>query len=222
MVSCGSDGNVTNDQAQRLADRYREVIIWADEAERARQFMAAIPGTHGLRSPDKLDANDLLKRSILGQFLAKALSEFGRPAGASVASSGGYGLGGNSYPITSPDPAPPLGAGPVAVHQPEPDQYQVAFAAILDASSSWYVSGALDWLPDGAPDLSRTRSWPQRTGYNALYGQDLGQFVEALWQWQDAQKQGAAAYVRALWADYPKTLTGYGLTARPAIWRRRR
>ncbi len=86
VVSIGSESNIANPTAAWLAARYAEaganVVIWADEGARVRQFMAALPGACGLRSPDGLDANDLLQRGLLEAFLPSALAACGRrPAG---------------------------------------------------------------------------------------------------------------------------------------------
>lgn len=59
-----------------FAQRFERVICWMDRAEIAKSAMAQIPGSYGITSPtpegSKLDANDMLKRGLLGGFLAEA------------------------------------------------------------------------------------------------------------------------------------------------------
>ena len=77
VVSFGSDSNATNGQAPRLAARYRRVIIWADDEDKLRAAMEVIPGAAGRPSPTvdgvKLDANALLPRGMLADFIAGVL-----------------------------------------------------------------------------------------------------------------------------------------------------
>lgn len=78
VLSVGSES-----QAQHItpamidyARRFERVICWMDRAEVAKAAMAQIPGSYGITSPtpegSKLDANDMLKRGLLGGFLAEA------------------------------------------------------------------------------------------------------------------------------------------------------
>ncbi|TXH52421.1 MAG: hypothetical protein E6Q97_15860 [Desulfurellales bacterium] len=78
VLSVGSES-----QAQHItpamidyARKFERVICWMDRAEVAKAAMAQIPGSYGITSPtpegSKLDANDMLKRGLLGGFLAEA------------------------------------------------------------------------------------------------------------------------------------------------------
>lgn len=75
VVSFGSESNTLNPMITEWAGRYRQVIVWTDNPDRAAAAMAAIPGTFtfGVQSPVvggmKLDANELLKREGLADFM---------------------------------------------------------------------------------------------------------------------------------------------------------
>ena len=83
VVSFGSDSNAGGDLAHRLAARYRRVLVWADDPDKARLAMGAIPGARGLRSVEqdgqKLDANALLQAGALADFLLAARARAERP-----------------------------------------------------------------------------------------------------------------------------------------------
>lgn len=76
VVSFGPEGNV--DQAmpylRRAVQRYEHILVWADKPQRALSALQSI-GRDGiaLRSPRNLDANDLLQRGLLTEFVAKVL-----------------------------------------------------------------------------------------------------------------------------------------------------
>lgn len=59
-----------------FARKFERVICWMDRPEIAKAAMAQIPGSYGITSPvqdgSKIDANDMLKRGLLGGFLAEA------------------------------------------------------------------------------------------------------------------------------------------------------
>jgi len=80
VVSFGSEGSATNATVTSWAKRYRQVIVWADDPDKAASAMAAIPGAFGLRSPkpdgQKLDANDLLRLGKLYDFARLAEARF--------------------------------------------------------------------------------------------------------------------------------------------------
>lgn len=70
VVSYGPQGNINNPDVARMAaavaERYRNVIVWADEPEFALKAVAHLPNnTIPLRSPGGQDANDLLRAGLL-------------------------------------------------------------------------------------------------------------------------------------------------------------
>ncbi|MFN8495690.1 MAG: hypothetical protein U0350_49315 [Caldilineaceae bacterium] len=76
VVSFGSQ-TVHKQQLDRLAalaTNYPHVVVWADEPKNVREIEAALAG-HGnvtaIKSPRGMDANDLLQRGLLTEFLAK-------------------------------------------------------------------------------------------------------------------------------------------------------
>jgi len=80
VASFGSDTNAMSDTVTSWAKRYRQVIVWADEPDRAAAAAAAIPGAFGVRSPMldgvKADANELLKLGGLADFLRAVEDRF--------------------------------------------------------------------------------------------------------------------------------------------------
>jgi hypothetical protein len=70
VLSLGSESATITAAMQEYAGRYATTIIWLDREERAQAFMAALPGTYGIKSPNGQDANDLLQAETLGGFLA--------------------------------------------------------------------------------------------------------------------------------------------------------
>jgi phage/plasmid primase-like uncharacterized protein len=72
VLSLGSESAKLSDAMVAFAQRYRNVIVWADRAEVARELQTVIPAAHGLTSPDGQDANDLLKSDMLGAVLGMA------------------------------------------------------------------------------------------------------------------------------------------------------
>ncbi|MEZ4674555.1 MAG: hypothetical protein R2932_09950 [Caldilineaceae bacterium] len=77
-VSFGPQGNLQKtdvmNYAAKLAERYERVIVWADESEIAAAARGFIPGVKAIRSPNGMDANDLLQAELLGDFIAKLTS----------------------------------------------------------------------------------------------------------------------------------------------------
>jgi phage/plasmid primase-like uncharacterized protein len=82
-VSFGSEGALARPdvaaQARAVADRYDQVIVWADAPDRALEARAALgEKAHALRSPlrreRKLDANELLQEGALRGFIVAVLA----------------------------------------------------------------------------------------------------------------------------------------------------
>lgn len=61
--------------AAAVAKRYQRVIVWADEPEDAVKALQALGAVEALRSPDGMDANDLLQRGWLAGLVAELLDE---------------------------------------------------------------------------------------------------------------------------------------------------
>jgi len=80
VVSFGSESSALNPTVTKWAARYRQVIVWTDKPDRAKEAMAAIPGAFGLRSSVldgvKADANELLKMGGLAGFMRAAEDRF--------------------------------------------------------------------------------------------------------------------------------------------------
>ena len=60
-----------------LASRYAHVGAWADKPEIADQLRGILGVPNALHSPNGLDANDLLQRDLLADFLAEVLDRVG-------------------------------------------------------------------------------------------------------------------------------------------------
>jgi hypothetical protein len=81
VISIGSDSKAAHldDMVTKWAGRYRQVIIWADDPEKAAAAVRGIPGALGLRSPvyegAKLDASEMLQRGVLADFARAAWQE---------------------------------------------------------------------------------------------------------------------------------------------------
>ena len=80
VLSYGPQGNAKRPELATIAGRYSRVIIWADEAGQALAASQTIPAAVPLRSPDGLDANDLLQAGELRPFLAAVLERLKWPA----------------------------------------------------------------------------------------------------------------------------------------------
>lgn len=55
--------------AAKVAQRYKRVIVWADEPEDALQALGTIPNALPVRSPGGQDANDLLRAGLLADLV---------------------------------------------------------------------------------------------------------------------------------------------------------
>lgn len=79
-----------------LAQRYRNVIVWADRREVARAAAAALPGAASMRShvtpsyPKGMDANDTLKAGLLSDLLVGMVAKIEAAQPAIEPSSEGY------------------------------------------------------------------------------------------------------------------------------------
>ena len=82
VVSFGGDSQAAHldDVVKAWANRYRQVIVWADEPAKGEAVRNAIPGAFVLRSQEvagrKLDANELLKLGGLADFARAAWQKF--------------------------------------------------------------------------------------------------------------------------------------------------
>jgi hypothetical protein len=72
VLSLGSESAKLSSAMVAFAKRYRNVIIWADRAEVARNLQTAIPSANSITSPNGRDANDLLRDGLLGAVLGMA------------------------------------------------------------------------------------------------------------------------------------------------------
>lgn len=73
VLSIGSESQPVPAGGRALAERYGRTIVWMDKPEIAKSLMAQIPGSVAVNSPPVngkvLDANDLLQRGQLADFL---------------------------------------------------------------------------------------------------------------------------------------------------------
>jgi hypothetical protein len=70
VLSTGTEGAHIPPAVLAYARRYRTVLAWFDRAENARS-QAVTVGAYALRSPHGLDANDLLRRGELQEYMAE-------------------------------------------------------------------------------------------------------------------------------------------------------
>ena len=70
VLSLGSESAGLSEAAVQFAQRYGQVLVWADKGTIAQRLMAQLPGAAGVQSPGGKDANDLHRRGLLGGFLA--------------------------------------------------------------------------------------------------------------------------------------------------------
>ncbi len=70
VLSIGSESQMLTPAAVDYIGKYRQVIVWMDRAEIARQLMAVLPNAIALSSPDGKDANDMLQAGLLGGVIA--------------------------------------------------------------------------------------------------------------------------------------------------------
>ena len=78
VVSVGTDSLPDRSALAETAGGFARVVAWLDEPGRAAAVRAALPGARAGRSPrgddgEKLDANELLKRGALADFLSAIL-----------------------------------------------------------------------------------------------------------------------------------------------------
>jgi hypothetical protein len=74
VLSFGSEGNAAGRAAVEMAQGYQQVIAWTDREERAAQALQSLEDrARGLQSPRGMDANDLLRAGVLGDFLQAML-----------------------------------------------------------------------------------------------------------------------------------------------------
>jgi len=80
VVSIGSDSMPDRDALAEVAGDFAHVITWLDNPDRAAAVKAILPRARVGRSPQddmgaKLDANELLRRGVLGDFLTVILQD---------------------------------------------------------------------------------------------------------------------------------------------------
>jgi DNA primase len=74
VLSLGSESVQLSKSAIRAILRYGRVIVWVDKGEIAQQFMRALPGVVGFKSPNGKDANDWLKAQHLAEIVQGLLA----------------------------------------------------------------------------------------------------------------------------------------------------
>lgn len=85
VVSYGPQRNLQNDHvvdvAREVAQRYKNIVVWADQPEAAIDALGTIPNALPVRSPvidgKEQDANDLLQMGMLADVLAMLLGDLG-------------------------------------------------------------------------------------------------------------------------------------------------
>jgi Toprim-like len=99
-----------------------------------------------------------------------------------------------------------LGTGHVAVMAPAPeDPYTAACLAMYETVEREYWRPGLDaWLQDPARAELAREIGAVETRIGTLCGGDLGEFSEACAAWARLYEGASVAYVRALWANYPR------------------
>lgn len=80
VLSMGSESAKLSPAMIAFAQRFRNVLFWADRPEVAHKLQDALPGANSVSSPDGKDANDLLKDGTLGAYLALARLQFSKNA----------------------------------------------------------------------------------------------------------------------------------------------
>lgn len=78
VLSIGSDSNGRPEMIAKITDRYNSVFVWCDDAARTLKYKAMISKpARGLQSPIidgvKIDANTLLQRGRLQEFIQKVI-----------------------------------------------------------------------------------------------------------------------------------------------------
>jgi len=112
VLSPGTEGMLQTlpDDLTAFAQQYQHVIVWADKGNIADNAALAI-GAHSMRSPNGLDANDLLKTGKLEKLLFAMLDKIGATVEAPTLS------------------ALPIEDGPADYAPPEPE--------VIQAGLSW-------------------------------------------------------------------------------------
>lgn len=82
VLSIGSESAQLAPGFPAYAARYGLVLVWADKPTVAQRLMAAVPGSHGVHSPNGQDANDLLRADLLGGFLSTVRANAAKDAHA--------------------------------------------------------------------------------------------------------------------------------------------
>ena len=96
VVSFGSEGGGASSVAVKVGRRYRRVVVWTDKGDVSAKVVRAIgSNAQGLKSPSGLDANDLLQRGLLAEFVTKALDRLGDGASPKAQL-----VMGDGYPVT--------------------------------------------------------------------------------------------------------------------------
>jgi len=70
VLSLGSESQHITDKMLEYITRYRQVIIWMDRAEKLQALRERIPGSTGIASPHRMDANDCLQKGTLQAMIA--------------------------------------------------------------------------------------------------------------------------------------------------------
>lgn len=82
VLSYGSESARLSPELIQYAGRYGTVLVWADRQGNAEHLVESIPGSFGIKSPEKdggkIDANDMLVAGTLGGFLAIARERVAR------------------------------------------------------------------------------------------------------------------------------------------------
>jgi hypothetical protein len=71
-LSLGSESAKLTEAMIASAQRYRNIIVWADRAEVARDLQTTMPRANSIVSPGGKDANDLLQSGLLGAVIGVA------------------------------------------------------------------------------------------------------------------------------------------------------
>ena len=79
VVSFGSESNLEHaaNELRLLVQRYEHVIVWTDKPERSLASLKIVGATaKPLKSPNGLDANNILQKGVLREFIDRLLSKF--------------------------------------------------------------------------------------------------------------------------------------------------
>ena len=75
VLSLGSESAHLTKAAIQAILKYERVIVWMDRGGIAKNYMAALPGAVGLKSPQDNDANDWLQKGGLHEFLQRLIEK---------------------------------------------------------------------------------------------------------------------------------------------------